>query len=319
MIDVVIKNRVVEAEAVVRLVLGRAGGGALPPFEAGAHIDVHLPSGLRRQYSLCRLQVDPNYYEIAVLKDPQSRGGSEELHQLQIGDSLRISAPRNRFPLAGKEGKSLFIVGGIGVTPLLPMAQTLQCTGTEFEFHYCAKAPETAAFSGALAKCSFADKVHFHYSRQPQSSGRMDVAKVLEPHVADAELYVCGPADFISSILEQARTLGWPWERLHREYFSAPLTDGGHADNAPFRIKIASSGEVFEVEADQSITDVLEKNGFYLPVSCCEGVCGTCLTRLVEGEADHRDVFLYMQEREEGELILPCCSRAKSEMLVLDL
>ena len=257
MIEVVVLNKVDEAAAVVRLVLGKANEAELPPFEAGAHIDIKLPSGLLRQYSLCRLQSDPRYYEIAVLKDPQSRGGSEEVHSLNIGDVVQISEPKNHFPLRNKEAKSLLIAGGIGVTPLLPMAQTLQCAGTPFEFHYCGKSPRTAAFSETLKHASFADKMHFHYSQDP-SSGRMDVVNVLSRHSNDSELYICGPADFINYVLLQAKMLGWPEDRLHREFFAAPALDEKVSENSAFKVKIHSSGEVFDVEADQSIFEVLD-------------------------------------------------------------
>ncbi|MEJ2043722.1 MAG: PDR/VanB family oxidoreductase [Reinekea sp.] len=319
MINVTVKNRITEASSVVRFVLGREQGGALPPFEAGAHISVQLPSGLLRQYSLCRLQSDPHYYEIAVLKDPQSRGGSVEFHQLTIGDSLRISEPKNHFPLVSKETKSLLIAGGIGITPLLPMAQTLQCTGASFEFHYCAKKPETAAFSNVLASCSFADKLHFHYSECPETSARMNIDKVLLPHIQDTQLYVCGPASFISSVLDRALELGWPEDRLHREYFSAPQDKSDETQDKPFQVKLASTGAVLGVSENQTIAQVLEKNGIFLPVSCEEGVCGACLTNVLAGEVDHRDVYLNKQEKQDGKQILPCCSRAKSDVLMLDL
>ncbi|WP_425641625.1 PDR/VanB family oxidoreductase [Marinomonas gallaica] len=319
MIEVVVLNKVDEAAAVVRLVLGKANDTALPSFEAGAHIDIRLPSGLVRQYSLCRLQSDPRYYEIAVLKDPQSRGGSTEVHALTIGDVVHVSEPKNHFPLRSKEAKSLLIAGGIGVTPLLPMAQTLQCAGTSFEFHYCGKSPRTAAFSGILKQASFADKMQFHFSSEPQTSGRMDIRSVLSQHVADSDLYVCGPAEFISSVLEHAQALNWPEEKLHREFFAAPAMDIDQGDNHAFQVKVASTGQVFEVAANQSISDVLEEHALFVPVSCCEGVCGTCLTDVISGDIEHRDVFLSKQEKAEGKQILTCCSRAKNAGDVIEL
>ncbi|MBJ7539657.1 PDR/VanB family oxidoreductase [Marinomonas transparens] len=318
MISVIVRNVVVEAESVIRLVLGSVDGSALPSFEAGAHIDIHLPSGLIRQYSLCRLQVDPQYYEIAVLKDPQSRGGSVEVHQLKIGDPLTISEPRNHFPLVDTPRKSVLIAGGIGVTPMLPMAQQLQTSGLAFEFHYCAKTPETAAFSGALATASFADKMHFHYS-QVAGSGRMDVVNVMSRYAFDGELYICGPTEFITHILLQAESVGWPEERLHREFFAAPEVELDDAENKAFKVKIHSTGDLYDVPADQSISDVLESNGVFVAVSCEAGVCGTCQTGVLDGVADHRDVFLTTKEHEEGKLIMPCCSRSKSAVLELDL
>ncbi|NLQ18189.1 oxidoreductase [Marinomonas sp. M1K-6] len=318
MIPVVVRNVVTEAQGVVRLVLGSEDGSALPAFEAGAHIDLHLPSGLTRQYSLCRLPADAQYYEIAVLKDPQSRGGSAEVHRVKIGDALSVSAPKNHFPLMQTKRHSLLIAGGIGVTPMLPMAQQLQKVGLPFDFHYCAKSPETAAFSNALENSSFADKMHFHYS-QVASSGRMDVTRILSQHLADSELYICGPADFINYVLLQANRLGWPEARLHREFFAAPALGDEVSENTAFKVKIHSTGEVFDVEADQSIFEVLDENGVFLAVSCESGVCGTCQTGVIEGIPDHRDVFLTDQEHAQGKLVMPCCSRSKTPILELDL
>lgn len=319
MFSVVVKNTVVEASAVKRVVLGREDGQNLPSFDAGAHIDIKLPSGLVRQYSLCRLQSDARYYEIAVLKDPQSRGGSTEVHRLNIGDVVEISEPKNHFPLVNPNKKALFIAGGIGVTPLLTMAQTLQTIGTEFEFHYCAKTSETAAFSNALAHGSFADKMVFHYSQDPLS-GRMDVSNVLSSiHKFESDLYVCGPAEFITHILSEARALGWPEDALYREFFTAPAVVPNSLGDRAFRVKIASTGDEFDVTENKTIAEVLDENGVFLAVSCESGVCGTCMTAVLEGEPDHRDVFLTDEEHVAGKLIMPCCSRAKSASITLDL
>ena len=318
MIPVIVRNVVTEAQGVVRLVLGSLDGSELPTFEAGAHIDIKLPSGLVRQYSLCRLQSEAQYYEIAVLKDPQSRGGSVEVHCLEIGDELSISAPKNHFPLMDTKRHSVLIAGGIGVTPILPMAQQLQKMGLSFEFHYCARTPETAAFASALKSGSFADKMHFHFSEVAES-GQMDVVSVLSRHAHDSELYICGPAAFIDYVLLQAKILGWPEDRLHREFFAAPVLDENISENTPFKVKIHSTGEVFDVGADQSIFEVLDNNGVFLAVSCESGVCGTCQTGVIDGVPDHRDVFLTDQEHASGKLVMPCCSRSKTPILELDL
>lgn len=318
MIPVIVRNCVEEAQNVVRIVLGSVDGADLPAYEAGAHIDLHLPSGLIRQYSLCRMQAEAQYYEIAVLKDPQSRGGSLEVHRLNIGDQLTISAPRNHFKLAKTKRKALLVAGGIGVTPLLPMAQQLHKMGLPFEFHYCAKSPDTAAFTKALESGSFADKMHFHYSQVP-TSGRMDVVNVLSQGAMECELYVCGPVDFIGHIVQQAENLGWPEDRIHREYFTAPDLAENDAVNTAFKVKITSTGELLDVAEDQTIFQVLEENGVFVPVSCESGVCGTCQTGVINGTPDHRDVFLSDKEHNEGKLIMPCCSRSKSSIIELDL
>ncbi|TYL47256.1 PDR/VanB family oxidoreductase [Marinomonas sp. IMCC 4694] len=319
MISVVVKNVVKETRDIVRLVLGSEDGGALPFFEAGAHIDVHLPSGLIRQYSLCRLSVEAQYYEIAVLKDAHSRGGSAEVHQLKIGDILFISAPKNHFALVdGGSRHSVLIAGGIGVTPLLPMAQQLRHLGQSFEFHYCGRTSETAAFTAALKNGSFADNMHFHFSQEAES-GRMEVSRVLSGQAEGAVLYICGPASFIEEVLQQARALGWPEDCLHREFFSAPALNEHREGNDAFQIKIHSTGEILHVAADESMFEVLDKHGVFVPVSCESGVCGSCQTGVVSGVPDHRDVFLTDKEHQAGKLVMPCCSRALTPVLELDL
>lgn len=316
MIYVTVRNVVREANAVIRIVLGRLDDRPLPAFEAGAHIDVHLPNGLIRQYSLCRLQADSRFYEIAVLKEPVSRGGSTQVHALKIGDQLKISEPKNHFPLVSLSRKSLLIAGGIGVTPLLTMAQTLARAGADFAFHYSAKKPEEAAFYTALKKSSFADNMHFHFS---QVSGRMDIRLELAKYTTETELYLCGPAGFIDAALNEAQMLGWPDHKLHREFFSAPVVENDLSAQEAFTIKIASTGEAFHVDADTSIAQVLEAHGVFVPVACEEGVCGTCKTGVVDGIPDHRDVFLSDKEHQEGKLIMVCCSRSKTKQLTLDL
>lgn len=318
MIPVVVRNVVQEARAVVRVVFGSVDGSALPRFDAGSHIDVHLPNGLIRQYSLCRLQVEPQYYEIAVLKDPQSRGGSLEVHSLTIGDSLTISAPKNHFPVLENTNKSVLIAGGIGVTPLLTMAQHLQNAGRPFEFHYCAKSPDTAAFAHTLEEASFKDKMHFHYSQVP-GSGRMQVTKVLQRQAENTDLYVCGPVDFMQHVILRAQSLDWPQECLHKEFFAAPNVDVQEGQNQAFKVKIHSTGEVFDVAPDQAIYEVLESHDVFIPVACVSGVCGTCQTGVVAGTPDHRDVFLTAAEQAEDKWVMPCCSRSKTPILELDL
>lgn len=317
MIAVVVSERVMEAQDVVRVVF-RSEGEALPAYEAGAHIDVHLPSGRIRPYSLCRLQSDTQQYEIAVLKEPLSKGGSEEVHQLSVGDKLIISAPKNHFRLATAQGKSLLVAGGIGVAPLIAMAQQLASMARPFEFHYCSRSPATAAFVQWLEASSFADKVHFHFSQVP-SSGRMDMLNVLSQQALGTALYICGPAGFIQQLEWQAQSFGWSQEYLHKEYFTAPLVPSQGDENTHFRLKIHSTGEEFEVAPEQTITQVLDDNGIYVAVSCEEGVCGTCQTLVCDGIPDHRDVYLSEREKASGKLIMPCCSRSKTPLLELDL
>lgn len=317
MLDLVVKRIIKETDDVIRLQLESATGEPLPTYQAGAHITLQLPSGLSRQYSLCQLPTTGKYYEIAVLRDPQSRGGSAEIHRLKEGDTLQCKLPQNHFLLINPRSPILLIAGGIGVTPLIPMAQMLHKTGANFCLHYSAKSPEKAAFYDFLKGAPFAAKVQFHFTEAEQ---RADIKALLEHHTDKRDIYLCGPNEFIDDVLTVARQLGWPDSKLHREFFSGPRAP--ELDDAPrdaFQVKIASTGEVVDVEAGVSITEALEANGVDIPVSCEEGWCGTCMTTVLEGVPDHRDTFLSEDERAAGELIMPCCSRARSESLLLDL
>ena len=318
MISVIVAERHIEAEHIIRLVLQAEDGASLPAYEAGAHIDVHLPSGRIRQYSLCWLQESPRCYQVAVLKTPSSEGGSEEIHGLGVGEKLTISEPKNHFRLSNEGGNCVLVAGGIGIVPLLAMAQQLDKTARPFELHYCAKSSDNAAFVDWLTDSVFADKVYFHFSSEP-ASGRMDFVSFLSRQPLNAELYVCGPVSLIQHLEIQAQSLGWPQEKFHKEYFSVPDDIHQKLVNNAFKVKIRSTGEVFEVEEDQTITEVLESNGVFIPVSCEEGVCGTCQTAVSYGVPEHRDLFLNERERASGKLIMPCCSRAKTSLLELDL
>ena len=315
MIQVTVAERIQLTEQVIALRLVASDGQALPGYAAGAHIDVHLPDGLLRQYSLCA-SPGADYYEIAVLNDPASRGGSKALHQqVKAGDKLQISAPKNHFALTAA-GKTLLLAAGIGITPILAMAEQLAAQQQDFEMHYCAREPQQAAYYDRIRQADWADKVHFHFS-QGDSRQRLQIASLLSQPPSDCHLYVCGPVGFIEDVLSNAAQANWPAEQVHREFFSAAPIDHSHDES--FEVQIQSSGQILKVPADCSILNVLEDHGIFIPVSCEEGVCGTCATGLLSGEADHKDVFLTDQEKQRMDLIMPCCSRACSKRLVLDL
>lgn len=316
MIEVVVTSRNNEALDICSYELRGAQGSALPGFSAGAHIDVHLPNGLVRQYSLCNHPRESHRYLIGVLKDGASRGGSQSLHeQVQCGDTLQISAPRNLFALVPDATRSLLFAGGIGITPILSMAEHLASMGADFELHYCARSSERAAFLERLKMSPFADRVRVHFDEIADS--RLQAATLLANPQAGHHLYVCGPSGFMQHVLDTATSLGWSDEHLHREYFAAAPLDTS-ADGT-FSIKLSSSGQVFEIAADKSVVQVLESHGIEIPVSCEQGVCGTCLTRVLEGVPDHRDLFLTEDEQAANDQFTPCCSRARSALLVLDL
>lgn len=292
--------------------------GCLPHFSAGSHIDVHLPNGMVRQYSLCNEVSQVNRYQIGVLRDPKSRGGSVCMHDvLTEGDVIRISEPRNHFALAHEAQKSILIARGIGVTPILSMAEGLAHLGATFEFHYCSRTLSRTAFAHRIQRAVYADHVKFHLDDGPEQQ-RFDASAVLARPDEHTHAYVCGPAGFLDYVLNAGRAAGWKEENLHREYFAAsPGTTTGATD--AFEVQIASTGSVVFVPAGKSVVQALAEQGIDIPVSCEQGVCGTCLTRILEGEPDHRDMFLTDAERSRNDQFTPCCSRAKSARLVLDL
>jgi vanillate O-demethylase ferredoxin subunit len=292
-------------------------GSPLPAFEAGAHIDVALPGGPVRQYSLCNPPGETHRYEIAVLRDARSRGGSVGMHALCAGQVLNISAPRNHFPLAGGARHHVLFAGGIGVTPLLSMAHALAARGASFELHYCTRSPSATAFRQRIADSALAAHTVFHHDDGP-AARRLDAQALLSsPALQGAHLYVCGPAGFMDWVLAAGRAAGWGEDRLHREYFAAAPIDPG-ADGA-FEVQIASTGQVLAVPADQSVTAALARHGIEVFTSCEQGVCGTCVLRVLEGTPDHRDMYLTDDERALNDRFTPCCSRARSARLVLDL
>ena len=316
MIDVVVVSRKNEAQDICSYELARVDDSALPGFSAGAHIDVHLPGGLIRQYSLCNHPEERHRYLIGVLKDPDSRGGSQCLHeQINTGDRLRISEPRNLFPLAHQARRSLLFAGGIGITPILCMAERLAHSDADFELHYCARSSERAAFVERIKNSSFADRVFLHFDEQPETA--LNAARVLAQPGENVHLYVCGPGGFMQHVLDSARAQGWQEDSLHREYFAATPTET--SNDGSFSVKVGSTGQVFEVPTDKTVVQVLESHGIDIAMSCEQGICGTCLTRVLEGVPDHRDLFLTENEQALNDQFTPCCSRSKSPLLVLDL
>jgi vanillate O-demethylase ferredoxin subunit len=306
-----------EATDICTFELVDVGGRPLPPFSAGAHIDVHLPNGLTRQYSLCNDPAERHRYLIGVLRDPATRGGSKAMHDLvNEGDLLQISAPRNHFPLAHGSRRSVLLAGGIGVTPILCMAERLASDGAAFEMHYCSRSRDRMAFHDRIAASAFASHVRFHFDDRAAEQ-RLDIAALLAAPEAGLHLYVCGPKSFMDAVLGTARAQGWPEAQLHYEYFTAALTPSAEASS--FHVKVASSGRIVPVPADRTVVEALADVGIVIPTSCCQGVCGTCMTRVLDGIPDHKDLYLSPEEQAQNDQFAPCCSRSKSTLLVLDL
>lgn len=306
------------AQDVVCLELSPLDQVELPAFSPGAHIDVHVPGGLIRQYSLLNDCAQHAYYRIGVLRETQSRGGSLALHErVQINDILQISAPRNRFALVPAV-RSLLFAGGIGVTPLLCMARQLQAQGADFALHYSSRTRARAAFLDEVQALS-ATRVHLYFD--DDAAHRLDIAAVLAGAGADTHLYVCGPTGYIDFVCAQARAAGFDDTSIHVERFALDAADRPAItdQDVAFQVQLASTGEIFDIPADESITSALDRQGVFIPVSCEEGICGTCLTGLQGGIPDHRDTYLTDAEHAANDQFTPCCSRAKTPMLILDL
>lgn len=305
------------AEGIAGFDLVPATGSPLPAFEAGSHIDVHLPEGLVRQYSLFELPSMDSRYRIGVLREPESRGGSARLvDTISVGDELSISTPRNHFTLHDGEATSLLFAGGIGITPILCMAQQLERNGQTFEMHYCGRTASRMAFIERLQAESFSDYVRVHVDDGLPDQQLNARAAIGDP-APDKHLYVCGPGGFMAHILDTAKALGWDDAHLHREYFAADPID--HSSDAAFEVEIKSTGQIIKVAAEQSAAHALLEAGFDLPLSCEQGVCGTCMTKVLSGTPDHRDLYLTSDEHERNDCFMPCCSRAKTSRLLLDL
>lgn len=316
-LDMKVARKIQEATDICVFELVSFDGRPLPAFSAGSHIDVSIPGGLTRQYSLCNDAEDNRRYVIGVLKDAAGRGGSKAMHDaVNEGDVIRISLPKNHFPLAHEARRSLLLAGGIGVTPILCMAERLSRIGSDFEMHYSTRSVDRTAFKDHIERSRFADKVHFHFDDGPTEQ-RLDLDALLASPDPQRHLYVCGPKGYMDAVLGAARRLGWQDARLHYEFFA------GHAgptdDDEGFEVKLASSGRIVKVPADKSVVQALAEAGVVIQTSCEQGVCGTCVTRVLEGEIDHRDIFLTSDEQAAQDRFTPCCSRALSRLLVLDI
>ncbi len=317
LLSVRVARKAVEATDICTFELEDPSARSLPPFSAGSHIDVHTPGGVVRQYSLCNDPRESHRYLIGVLRDPSSRGGSQAMHErVNEGDALQISEPKNHFQLAHGAQRSILVAGGIGVTPILCMAERLSHAGSDFEMHYCTRSRERTAFYQRIRQSAFANHVAFHFDDGPPDQ-RLDMASLLASPDPGTHLYVCGPTGFMDALIGGARQRGWPDDRVHREYFAAIVQTS--ASDGEFDVKIASSGKVIRIPNDKTVVQALAASGVEILTSCEQGVCGTCLTRVLEGEPEHRDSYLTDEERAKNDQFTPCCSRAKSAMLVLDL
>ena len=310
-IPVVVTRFIEDATDVALIELGPQGSEPLPAFSAGAHIDVKIRDGLVRQYSLSNDPATAERYRLGVLREAESRGGSTAMHaNLSVGATLAVSPPRNHFALAEDAGSSLLIAGGIGITPILAMAHTLRGRGAQFALHYCVRNEGRIAFRAELESLD----TTFHVSAGPEAQ-RLDPQSVFENPSDARHLYVCGPRGFMDFIVAEAIRYGWCPDQIHLERFGAEID----TDGAPFTVFAKRTGAQFEVLPGQTIAAQLRAHGIDVPMSCQSGVCGTCLTDVVEGEPCHRDLVQTDAEKASNRQITVCCSRSRTKTLVLDI
>lgn len=300
-----------EAETIRSYDLRLPAGGPLPAFDPGAHIDVHLDVDLTRSYSLVNSTGAKDRYVIAVDQAPQSRGGSRWLSErIAVGDVLRISPPRNLFPLAHTASHSVLIAGGIGITPLLSMVRHLEVAGRSWELHYCARNAARAAFLSELSRPEMARKVSMHYS---DTQGERDFWPIARDAPAGAHFYCCGPAGMLDAFLRATECVDPAHIHIERFSGSESATQGG------FELILAKSKKVLQVRRGETVLDRLETEGFEIANSCREGVCGSCEVKLLAGRADHRDMILTDDEKAANTSMFVCCSGSLTQSLTLDL
>lgn len=310
-----ITKRSTQADKVVVIELSPSESKqCFPAFEAGAHIDIHVDNELIRQYSLCGKPSDTNVYRIGVLNDPQSRGGSKKIFaDFKTGDEITISEPRNHFPVEASAAHTILIGGGIGITPLISMAYELRDKGKPFSIHYCIKSKDQAGFVEELS-AEFKEQTTFHCSADGQDK-KFSAKNDLPTASSDTHIYICGPNSFMESLIDEVKSLGYPSSNVHFEFFQADVDTSG----SEIEVYCEDSDITVTVNEDESIATALMRAGVRVSLACEEGVCGTCITDVIEGEPDHRDLFLTDEEKEDNDQIIICCSRSKSARLVLDI
>ena len=288
--------------------------GVLPTFQPGAHIDVHLPNGLVRQYSITNGPGESSHYRIGVKLEPDSTGGSVCLHEtVREGDVLAISEPRNNFPLRRDSMRTILVAGGIGITPLLAMAQVLDRMSLPFELHCFAQSVGHIAFADVVD--GLGRSVVRHLGLSPAETVDQ-IRRLVATHDEFTHLYVCGPGPMLEAVRQEAAEAGWPDDHVHFEYFK---NTNEIDDSSTFEVALARSALTLTVPSGATILEVLREHGVPLPSSCEQGACGTCVATVLEGEPDHQDVYLNESDHRAGDRIMTCVSRAKSDRLVLDL
>jgi ferredoxin-NADP reductase len=309
-----------QVSCTTRLVkLVSAAGSALPTWSPGAHIDIECgDTGLSRQYSLCGNPDDRQVWQIAVLRDPQSRGGSEWIHQhVKAGDTLRVRGPRNHFHLDDSDaGHFVFIAGGIGITPIMAMARQAQALGRDYVVHYSGSTPESMAFVPELTELH-GDRLRLYISEQ---GSRNDFTSLMAALDASVQIYACGPNRMLDGLQQALAGAGLPEHILHVEHFSNDMPTLDPDKETAFQVELKNSGLLLTVPNDRTLLDVLRAKNIDVQSDCEEGLCGACEVGVLDGAVDHRDSIMSPAEKRESRRMMTCCSRARNgEKLVLDL
>jgi vanillate O-demethylase ferredoxin subunit len=299
-----------EADHILGFRLEPLRGTHFPMFTAGAHVEVTLQPGMKRSYSLLNDPSERDVYEIGVQLDPESRGGSQHIHEhWRPGQVIEVSEPRNLFPLKEDARHSILIAGGIGITPMLSMMARLEHLGRSWELHYAVRSRNRAAFLERLERLP---NVQVTIDDEPDTP-RLDLKRLIASVGADSHVYCCGPSGMLTAFREHGGVLG---ERMHFEYFSADTEvacDGGYS------LQLRRSGKVIEVASGETMLDALLGAGVDVGFACFEGVCGSCRVPVLDGVPDHRDQFLTQAEKDANKAVMACCSGARTPSLTLDI
>jgi len=311
-LDLVVRKRAAIAQDVVELALSSRSGGDLPPWDPGSHVDLVLGDGLVRQYSLCGDPAERDVWRLAVLREPGGRGGSAHVHdRVAEGASVRVRGPRNNFPLR-PSSRYLYIAGGIGITPILPMVAAAEGAGAQWQLLYGGRTRSSMAYAEALAS-TYGDKVVIC----PQDErGRLDLGEWLEKPAEDTLVYCCGPESLL--LAAERQCVNWPANSLRLERF-VPQAVPDSSDHSSFEVELVRAGITVTVPPGKSILKAVEEAGVRPPYSCEQGTCGTCETEVLSGTPEHRDSILTDDEREDGKTMMICVSRAACARLVLAL
>lgn len=304
-----------QAEGIHAFELAHPDGDPLPPAEAGAHVDVHLPGGAVRSYSLAGDPTDRARWTLGILRESKGRGGSRAIHDsVRVGDTLTIGTPRNAFALKPGATHAVLLAGGIGITPLKAMAHVLAAEGRSFELHYCARSSRHAAFVDELAALVPPEHLHLHFDGGDPARG-LDISALLAAPVHGTHVYFCGPSGFMKACA--AAAAHWPAGTVHSEHFKPPEPTAPAAPAGSFEVKLARTGITIQVLPEQTIVRAIELAGHRVPTSCLSGLCGACKVDYLDGEVDHQDYILSDEEKQR--CLTVCCSRARSSSLTLDL